>query len=118
MDPLVAQTRVTNFEITACRRRIMQTRSMIADFERLAAELDREVRAEEDRTGIRDPRHFAYSTVAKASGQRRDNLAHSIGQLKTQLDRAYAALHAALEKARTSNGGSEALAASSAGHAA
>ena len=40
MDPLVAQLRLTNFETAACRRRIVQTRTMIADFERLAAELN------------------------------------------------------------------------------
>ena len=118
MDPLIAQLRLTNFEIAACRRRIMQTRSMINDFERLANELDREVRAEEERTGIHDPRNFAYSTVAKASALRRDNLLHSITQLKIQLDTAYAALHAALEKARSANGDGELLTANHAGHAA
>jgi len=118
MDPLVAQVRLTNFDIGACRRRIMQTRSMIADFERLSAELDREVRAEEDRTGILDPRHFAYSTVAKASALRRDNLLRSIAQLKIQLDTAYAALHAALEKSRLADEDGKALAANHAGHAA
>lgn len=118
MDPLVAQLRLTNFDLAACRRRIMQTRSMIADFERLATELDREVRAEQDRTGIHDPRHFAYSTLAKAAGLRRDNLMHSIAQLKIQLDAAHAALQTALEKSRSANGNSEALTASHAGHAA
>jgi len=118
MDPLFAQLRLTNFEVAGCRRRIMQTRSMIADFDRLSAELDREVRAEEDRTGIHDPRHFAYSTVAKAAALRRDNLTHSIAQLRIQLDAAYAALHTALEKARSANGNDEALAANHAGHAA
>src|SRR5262245_61154718 len=118
MDPLVAQVRLTNFEVAGCRRRIMQTRSMIADFERLSAALDREVRAEEERTGIQDPRHFAYSTVAKASGLRRDNLVHSIAQLKIQLDAAYAALHTALEKARSANGQAEAPTENRAGHAA
>jgi flagellar FliJ protein len=118
MDPLAAQVRLTNFEIAACRRRIMQTRSMVADFERLSADLDREVGAEEDRTGIRDPRHFAYSTVAKASRLRRDNLMHSIAQLRLQLDTAYAALNAALERARAASGNGETLTADSAGHAA
>ena len=118
MDPLIAQVRLTNFEIAACRRRIMQTRSMIADFERLASELDREVRAEEDRTGNHDPRHFAYSTLAKAASLRRDNLMHSIAQLKIQLDTAHAALHTALQKARPANADNETLTANSAGHAA
>ena len=118
MDPLVAQVRLTNFETAACRRRIIQTRSMIADFERLSAELDREVRAEEDRTGIRDPRHFAYSTVAKAAGLRRNNLMHSIEQLRIQLSTARAALAAALERLPSAAEAGDAPAMSHAGHAA
>ena len=118
MDPLVAQVRLTNFEIAACRRRVMQTRSMIVDFERLSAELDREVRAEEERTGIHDPRHFAYSTVAKASSLRRDNLMNSIAQLKVQLDVAQSALHAALEMQQSAIGNDESFPANSADHAA
>jgi poly(3-hydroxyalkanoate) synthetase len=118
MDPLIAELRLTNFEVAACRRRIVQTRGMIADFERLAAELDREVRAEEDRTGIRDPRHFAYSTVAKAAGLRRDNLVHSITKLRAQLDASHAALHAALQRSQSANQVTETLTANRAGHAA
>jgi flagellar protein FliJ len=90
---------------------------MIADFERLTAELDREVRAEEDRTGIRDPRHFAYSTVAKAAGLRRDNLRHSIAQLQVQLDSANATLQVALENSRLAHERSDTLVANP-GHAA
>ena len=118
MEPLAAQARLTDFEIAACRRRIAQTGRMIADFERLRAELDREVRAEEDRTGIRDPQHFAYSTVAKAAGLRRDNLLHSIAQLQVQLDTANAVLQAALEDLRLVHERSDTLVATPAGHAA
>jgi flagellar FliJ protein len=118
MDPLIAQVRVTDFEIAACRRKVAQTRAMIADFVRLAAELDREVRAEEDRTNNRDPRHFAYSTVAKAASLRRDNLVHSIEQLRLQLGATHAALEAALAKSRSAAISGEAPAMSQAGHAA
>jgi flagellar FliJ protein len=118
MDPLIAHVRLTDFVTAASRRRVAQTRSMIADFERLAAELDREVRAEEDRTGNHDPRHFAYSTVAKAASLRRDNLMHSIGQLRIQLGTAHAALEAALEKSRSATVSGEAPAMSHTGHAA
>jgi hypothetical protein len=111
VDPLAAQARLNDFEVAACSRRLTQTRLMIADFERLAAELDREVLAEEERTHIRDPRNFAYSTLAKAASQRRDNLQHSIAQLKIQLDAGYAALEAALEKSqvRAANGPAPAM---------
>ena len=117
MDPLIAQMRLTTFEAAAYRRMIAQTSGMIADFERLAAELDGEVRAEEERTGIRDPRHFAYSALAKAAALRRDNLKQSIAQLAIQLEAAHAGLHRALQKARSA-GGHETLTANSAGHAA
>jgi flagellar FliJ protein len=118
MEPLAADARLRDFEIAACRRKVAQTGRMIADFERLAAELDREVLAEEDRTGIRDPRHFAYSTVAKAAGLRRDNLLHSIAPLRLQLDSANATLQAALEQSRLANDRNQALTANRAGHAA
>jgi hypothetical protein len=118
MEPLAADARLRDFEIAACRRKVAQAGRMIADFERLAAELDREVLAEEDRTGIRDPRHFAYSTVAKAAGLRRGNLLHSIAPLRLQLDSANATLQAALEQSRLANERSEAFTANRAGHAA
>jgi flagellar protein FliJ len=117
MQPLAAHVRLNDFEISACRRRVAQTGRMIADFERLTAELDREVRAEEDRTGIRDPRHFAYSTVAKAAGLRRDNLRRSIAQLQVQLDAA-AARQVVLENSLLVHERSDTLVATSAGHAA
>jgi flagellar FliJ protein len=37
MEPLAAQSRLRDFEIAACRRKVAQTGRMIADFERLAA---------------------------------------------------------------------------------
>jgi hypothetical protein len=113
MDPLIAQLRLTAREIAAYRREIAQTSNMIADFERLAAELDREVHAEEERTGISDPRHFAYSTLAKAAALRRDNLKHSVAQLRTQLD----AVQAAIQNARAASN-AETLTANTADHAA
>ena len=47
------------------------------DFERLAAGLDSEIRAEEERTRVSDPSHVAYSMFAKAARSRRDNLLRS-----------------------------------------
>ena len=58
---------------------------MIADFERMAKTLEADIRAEEDRTGVHDARHFAYSTCARAMTQRRDNLKRSIAELRRQL---------------------------------
>ena len=70
---------------------------MIAEFDRMAAELDREIAAEEQKTGIQDPAHFAYSTYARAATLRRDNLRCSAQELHAQLDEAKAELGEAFE---------------------
>ena len=61
---------------------------MIRDFETMASDLSRQIAAEEERTGIKDPAHFAYSTFAKAAAQRRGNLMTSVTDLKMKLDTA------------------------------
>ena len=58
---------------------------MIADFDRMANDLEREIQAEQERAGIHDPAHYAYPTYAKAAGARRDNLKRSVQDLKVQL---------------------------------
>ena len=92
MDSPAALFRLMEFEIEGHRRKVAQIQTMIADFERLAADLDREIRIEQDRTGNHDPAHFAYSTYAKAAMRRRDNLKRSAAGLKSQLDAASKAL--------------------------
>jgi flagellar export protein FliJ len=77
---------------------VAQIESMIAEFDRIAAELDREIKVEQDRAGIHDPAHFAYPTYAKAAITRRENLHRSAGELKAQLDDAQAALGEAFEE--------------------
>ena len=71
---------------------------MIAEFERIAGDLDREIKTEQDRAGIHDPAHFAYPTYAKAAIVRRENLKRSADELKTQLDDAKAVLGEAFEE--------------------
>ena len=71
---------------------------MIAEFERMAADLDREIKIEQDRAGIHDPAHFAYPTYAKAAMARRENLTRSAEDLKAQLDDAKNALADAFEE--------------------
>ena len=71
---------------------------MIAEFDRIAAELDREIKTEQERAGIHDPAHFAYPTYAKAAIGRRENLRQSAGELKAQLDDAKAMLGEAFEE--------------------
>ena len=68
-------------------RRTVLIEHMIRDFERLSAELDREISFEENRTGIHDPAHFAYPTYAKAARLRRDNLRQSAAELRAEHQR-------------------------------
>ncbi|MGN6572834.1 MAG: flagellar export protein FliJ [Pseudolabrys sp.] len=84
--------RLKKFQVDEKRRKVAQIESMIAEFDRIAAELDREIKVEQDRAGIHDPGHFAYPTYAKAAITRRENLHRSAGELKGQLDDAQAAL--------------------------
>jgi flagellar export protein FliJ len=71
---------------------------MIAEFDRMAGDLEREISTEQDRAGIQDPSHFAYPTYAKAAIQRRENLKRSADELKVQLDDAKASLGEAFEE--------------------
>ena len=90
--------RLKKFQVDEKRRKVAQIESMIAEFDRIAAELDREIKVEQDRAGIHDPAHFAYPTYAKAAITRRENLHRSAGELKAQLDDAQAALGEAFEE--------------------
>ena len=90
--------RLKRFQVDEKRRRVAQIETMIADFERMAGDLDREIAAEEQKAGISDPAHFAYPTYAKAATQRRDNLRRSAHDLQDQLAGAKAALGEAFEE--------------------
>jgi len=90
--------RLKRFQVDEKRRKVTQIESMIAEFERIATDLDREIKAEQDRSGIHDPAHFAYPTYAKAAMQRRENLKRSANDLKLQLDDAKATLAEAFEE--------------------
>lgn len=90
--------RLKKFQVDEKRRKVAQIEGMIAEFERMAGDLDREIRTEQERAGIHDPAHFAYPTYAKAAMQRRENLQRSADDLKTQLDAAQASLGEAFEE--------------------
>ena len=90
--------RLKKFQVDEKRRKVAQIEAMIAEFERIATELDREIKVEQDRAGIHDPAHFAYPTYAKAAMTRRENLMRSTGELRTQLEEAQAALGEAFEE--------------------
>ena len=80
------------------RRKVAQIEGMIAEFERMAGDLEREIKTEQERARIHNPAHFAYPTYAKAAMQRRENLKRSAHELKVQLDDAKAALGKAFEE--------------------
>jgi flagellar export protein FliJ len=90
--------RLKRFHVDEKRRRVTQIESMIADFQRMASDLDREIESEERKAGLSDPAHFAYPTYAKAARSRRDNLLQSAADLQGQLDDAKAALNEAFEE--------------------
>jgi len=90
--------RLKRFQVDEKRRKVAQIEIMIAEFERIAGDLEREIKSEQDRAGIHDPAHFAYPTYAKAAMQRRENLQHSAADLKLQLEDAKGALAEAFEE--------------------
>jgi flagellar export protein FliJ len=88
MKPRDSALRLKRFEVGEKARKVASLETMILDLEHIAADLSRQIAAEEERTGIKDPAHFAYSTFAKAAGQRRGNLLNSIDDLKIKLETA------------------------------
>ena len=90
--------RLKKFQVDERRRKVAQIEGMIAEFERMAGDLEREIKTEQERAGIHDPAHFAYPTYAKAAMQRKENLNRSADELKVQLDDAKATLGEAFEE--------------------
>ena len=90
--------RLKRFQAEEKRRRVAQIEAMIAEFTRMASDLDREIALEEQRSGITDMSHFAYSTYARAARVRRDNLIQSTDDLRPQLEEAKARHEEALEE--------------------
>lgn len=97
MKSLDTLIRLKRFQAEEKRRHFAQIESMIADFDRMSRDLDREIEAEEQRSGISDAQHFAYSTYARAAVTRRDNLRRSADELKGQLEEARLAYDGAID---------------------
>src|ERR1700721_3036167 len=89
--------RLKKFQVDEKQRKVAQIETMIAEFDRMAGDLEREIRVEQDRAGIHDPGHFAYPTYAKAAIARRENLKRSADELRIQLDDAKSALGEAFD---------------------
>jgi hypothetical protein len=90
--------RLKRFAADEKARKVADLEHMIREFDGMASDLDRQIKAEEDRTGVRDPAHFAYSTFAKSASQRRDNLRASADGLKPKLEAAQRERDEALEQ--------------------
>ena len=84
--------RLKQFQVNEKRRQLMQLDMMIAEFDRMAGELEFQINAEEKKAGITDINHFAYPTFAKAARLRRDNLKNSQFNLAEQKKAAEALL--------------------------
>lgn len=90
--------RLKKFQVDEKRRQLMAIEMMIADFNRMANELDLQIQSEQERSGITDVGHFAYPTFAKAAMTRRDNLLQSAADLSGQFEAAQDALAEAVEE--------------------
>lgn len=80
-----ALIRLKRFEVDEKHRKVAEIEAMIADFNQMAIDLDRQIAIEQERAGITDVNHYAYPTFAKAAIQRRDNLAASASGLEARL---------------------------------
>jgi flagellar FliJ protein len=80
-------------EASKMEQRVALLETMISDFDNMIAGLDVQIAAEEDRTGIKDTGHPAYSTFATAAVKRRQNLLISVAHTRSMLDLAKRELH-------------------------
>jgi hypothetical protein len=87
--------RLKEFQVNEKRRQFGQIQAMMAEMEKMSAELELQIVSEEKKAGINDPAHFAYPTFAKAARQRANNLHGSIRELRVQLDAAELAVEEA-----------------------
>jgi flagellar protein FliJ len=88
MKPRDVGLRLKHFEVADRERKVSTMEIMVTEFRHMASDLMLQITAEEERTGIRDCGHFAYSTFAKSARLRRNNLLNSVGDLEIKLDAA------------------------------
>lgn len=87
MKPRESTIQAKEFQAAALRRQLKQFERMIGDLDVIRTELGKQIDAEERRTGVSDPKNFAYSTVARAARDRRANLSATIDELTQRKDR-------------------------------
>src|ERR1700730_17412300 len=89
----------SRFEVDEAARKVADLEHTIRDLdEGKAADLDRQLRAEEQHVRIKDPTHFAYSSFAHSARMRRDKLLSSVADLNAKLGVATRVHAEALEK--------------------
>lgn len=93
-----AAMRMKRFEADEKARKVRDLEYMLHEFEQMAVDLDRQIKAEEDRTGIKDRAHYSYSTFAKSAIERRDNLMASVQEIQGKLELAQKAYNDANEE--------------------
>jgi flagellar protein FliJ len=79
--------RYREFETNERSRRANQIRKMVSEFDRMCIELEQQIKVEETRARINDPKHIAYPTYAKAARERREKLQRSADAFRVELDR-------------------------------
>jgi hypothetical protein len=55
---------------------------MIADFQRMSVDLEREIHTEQERAGINDPTHFAIRPMPRPQSSAGENLTRSADELR------------------------------------
>lgn len=90
-----ALIRASTFDLAEKRRKLTDLDGMMAEFRRMALDLEQQIEAEHVRTGVREPSHFAYSSFAKAARKRCDNLIESAADLARKREAAAADVTAA-----------------------
>jgi hypothetical protein len=66
-------------------REAVQTRSLIADIDRIVRILDSDIAAEEEQARVFDPSQAGYPMLARTLAARRDNLRETIAALERRL---------------------------------
>jgi len=92
--------RLKHFQVQEKTRQLAQIDMMLAEFERMAGDLQNQIDVEEKKAGITDVSHFAYPTFAKAARTRVENLENSINDLREKRAPAEEALKEAEEELR------------------
>jgi hypothetical protein len=66
-------------------RELAQTRSLVADIDRIVQILDSDIAAEEEEARVFDPSQAEYPILARTLAARRDNLKETIAALERRL---------------------------------